>query len=307
VTAAKLEVVRVIAGVLGALALIGAPTGCGGDDSPTVEISSNLASPMAAEVLVDVSVLASATGAGNAMLGLQVYGTLASTPTVACSAGSIATALDGSTEQVTFDGCVDTGGTLGGDLSLKFSQDAGGALGNASATLDATVKNGAVTFALTGDYATSFNIESDSLAFELTSDSLEVEVSSLVPDDVLTLSSVDIQESLSSSAVTHPGMNDALSVSEKYRVNSGKFDGTFDVATTTPLTFQAGSQHPNAGVLTITGANDGSSNPVTTMTITIMGDETSTPPTGQGQIELDFGDTGPMYVSWAQLVALAVM
>jgi hypothetical protein len=62
-------------------------------------------------------------------------------------------------------------------------------------------------------------------------------------------------------------------------------------------------QHPFAGQILISGANH------TRLQITILGDETFTPPTGQGQIELQVdpgtGTFGaPIWTRWAERSAV---
>lgn len=311
--------------ILAAVALV---AGCSsGNSQPPLPLSETNAASVAAEALITTNqspfTVAVPTGAiitsGAAALRRLPPGTaqrltalatgrqgVDGTTTTACPAGgTLATTISGTAVTYSFNACVqDASTTING--TLKFTvQSSSASQTSISATFDLTVTSGALSFAESGGYTialTAAQNPSDDTRYELTGDHFDVALSAggVVRDEV-TLSSFDIvidqQLTSTDQQVQH----------FTYDVDSSRLAGHIAVMTTQDVTQTIDpiqpTLYPSAGQIVVTGANH------SRLQITILGDETFTPPVGQGQIELaiDAG-TGafgaPTWTSWAELSAM---
>lgn len=227
-----------------------------------------------------------------------------------CPAGGTATVTTaGTTVTYTFNACLqDASTTIDG--TLKFAvQQSSASQAALSATFDLTVTMGALRFAESGGYTvaiTAAQNPTDDTRYELTGDHFDVALSAggAVRDEV-TLSSFDIvidqQLTSTDQEVQH----------FTYDVDSSRLKGHITVMTTQDVQQTIDpiqpTQYPFAGQILVTGASH------TRLQITILGDETFTPPAGEGQgegqieLEVDPG-TGtfgaPIWTTWAELSAM---
>lgn len=226
------------------------------------------------------------------------------TMTSACPAGGSTTVTTaGTTVTYAFHGCADGVATLDGTLRFTVQQ-ASANQASLSASFDLTVTAGALTFNESGGYTivvkTAQN-PSDSTDYELQGDSLSISLSvgGAVRDDI-TLSHFDIGVSFQLTST------DQQVEHFSYDIDSSRLKGHISVMTTQDLKQVIDAimprEHPSAGQILLTGASH------TRLQITILGDETFTPPAGQGQVELQVdpgtGTFGaPIWTSWADLSA----
>jgi hypothetical protein len=308
-----------------ALALAAA-SGCGaGNSQPPLPLSESNAAEVAAETLIAtdqssftvqlpsgvISGVAAALrsldrGAAQRLAALAAGPQSADgTMTSACAAGGSATiTVAGSTVTYAFHDCAD--GTTKLDGTLRFTvQQSSANQASLTASLDLTVTIGALTLNESGGYSilvkTAQN-PSDSTDYELHGDSLSVSLSAggTLRDDI-TLSHFDIGISMQLTST------DQEVEHFSYDIDSSRLKGHITVMTTQDLKEVIDAfmprEHPFAGQILISGANH------TRLQITILGDETFTPPAGQGQIELQVdpgtGTFGaPIWTRWADLSAM---
>lgn len=245
----------------------------------------------------------------------NVHSAAAGTITIPCAAGGSFTAVtsaDGKTLTVTFADCSEVAGTSvsGTQTYTNLTVTTQGASDSISANVtDAlTIVVGTVSYAETGDYAFSFSANKtangafSTETFGLIGSSLAISVSkSGAVSDSVTLTNFDFNFEEDLTVSPHQ-----LYSSFNYTLASSRLDGKFTVATTQEfkqIVDPAGAHlYPYAGQLLITGANS------ERLQVTVLGDETFVPPTGEGQIELQLdpgtGSFGPaVWLSWATLSA----
>ncbi|HET9627062.1 MAG TPA: hypothetical protein VFP84_37140 [Kofleriaceae bacterium] len=290
--------------------------GCGGGDaSPTLALSSANSTQVASKVLVDsdsVSGISIPTAGGSASafapLATRALRRAASrvvgvapganaTQTDTCTGGGTITtdsnATPGATSAkatITYAACVEGDATLNGKLTANASVN--GTSITESATINLTITAGGAKIVESGDFTISFNLD-DTLggSSHITASSLSVAITSPAVTDKITLSDLDIATSV---------VNGESSATESYNVETQQLGGLFSVDTDTPVATASLALHPHAGQVTVTGAKNSK------LIITVLGDESFTPPAGQDQVklELDSGDgklAAAVYVSWAQL------
>jgi hypothetical protein len=239
----------------------------------------------------------------------------AGTVTIPCAVGGTFTAVtsaDGKTLTVTFADCSEVAGTsVGGNqtytnLTLTTQSTLDSISANVTDAL--TIVVGTVSYAETGDYAFSFSANKTASAgiatetFGLTGSSLSISVSKNgAVSDSVTLTNFDFNFEEDLTVSPHQ-----LYSSFNYTLASSRLNGQITVATTQEFKqiVDPAETHlyPYAGQLMIAGANS------VRLQVTILGDETFVPPTGEGQIELQLdsgtGSFGPaVWLSWATLSA----
>jgi hypothetical protein len=321
------------AGQIIAAALLVA-AGCGSDDSqPPLLLTEANAQAVASEALISAGqttsgvqtplgglafTAASSLRAADRLAVQRLVSRATAAPPVApgsateaCAAGGSTTTDSSSTSAtVTFNNCQEDASTrINGTLKLTIKTSSGGTSSDLSfsVTVNLTITAGALSFAESGGYDLSFKSSSDPNAtgseLELTGNRLTVSVSGGATSDKLTLSNfdVDVKQDLAST----PGQQIETI---DYDIDSSRLKGHIAVMTNDPvkqiLDGAVPHNFPHAGQVLITGATH------TRLQITILGDDTYTPPAGQGQVklELDAG-TGafgaPIWVSWTALAALA--
>lgn len=312
--------------VSAALVLAAASAGCGsGSSQPPLPLSESNAAQVAAEALIatnqspfTVQLPGGVTpGVAVALRSLdrgavQRLAALAGGPknadgtmTSACPvSGSTTVTTAGATVTYTFSDCTDGTTRLDGTLRFTVQQSSSNQV-SLSASLDLTVAVGALTFTESGGYSIAVKAAanpSGSIDYELRGDSLSVSLSvgGTVRDEV-TLSSFDIGISLQLTST------EQLVEHFTYDIDSSRLKGHVTVMTTQDIKQVIDAimprEHPSAGQILITGANH------TRLQVTILGDETFTPPAGQGQIELQVdpgtGTFGaPTWTRWADLSAM---
>ncbi len=313
-----------------ALALTAASTGCGGsgNSQPPLPLSESNATSVAAEALITtgqssftVQLPGGFTPGVAAALRSLDPGTvhqltaLATGPqnadgtmTNPCAAGGTETVtVAGTSTTITFDSCGQDASTrISGTLRFTAQQSS---TSNAtlSASFNLTVALGSLSFAESGGYTIAITLASnpsDNTAYELTGDSLSVALSvgGKLRDQV-TLSDFDIGISVQLTST------DQQVEHFTYDIDSSWLRGHISVMTTQDLAQVIDAfmprQYPSAGQILIGGANH------TRLQITILGDETFTPPAGQGQIELQIDPgTGafgaPIWTGWSELSAMVM-
>jgi hypothetical protein len=304
---------------LAAGALLAGLAACGGSGSDTAQaplaITSSNAPAVAAEAVItadqaQATVTAfpgssAALAAGARQLAHAVAQAPHADPvTESCGvSGTITTAMTATSATVTFAACVDAAGTsVNGMISysaLAVTTTGSGTAISASVSVNITATVGSLSYAESGGYNLMLTVGSSSGGlFSLTGDHLSLAVSGAVQDKV-TLSSFDIQ--VTDDTTASPAETDAK---VDYELDTTRLAGHISVSTTHDMKQLETGEHPYAGTVLITGANHGR------LQIAIHGDETYTPPAGQGQVELQV-DTGTgsfgasIWVSWDMLTALA--
>lgn len=318
------------------VALAAAATGCGDSDAdntqPPLPLGANNARSVAAEALIttgqgsftvllpgDLTFTPAVTAALRSLDpgAVQRLTALAAgrqdadgTMTSACAGGGSQTLTTaGSTLTFAFRGCVQSPSTTL-DGTVKFTVQAPSPGSNQiamAAAFDVTVMMGPLRFSESGGYdlvlRTAAN-PTDNTSYELTGDrfSVALDVGGQRRDQV-TMSRFEIgisqQLTATGQQVEH----------FQYDVDSSWLRGHITVMTTQDLRqifdLIDPHQYPFDGQILIRGAGD------TQLQITILGDETFTPPAGQGQIELqvdpgtgEFG--GPIWTSWSELTAMVM-
>jgi len=309
--------------------------GCGGSDDsqPPLVLTSANAQAVAAETLIAAAQttngvqnpLGGLAGAATSPVrgaGLRAAQRLASsatgaqpvapgTMTEACAAGGTTTTNATTTSAtVTYNNCQESATTrINGTLTLTFKTTSGGTSSDFSfsVSVNLTITLGTLSLAESGGYDLTFKSSSDPNALgsevALTGSHLSASVSGGPSSDKITLSNfdIDIKQDLTNTP------NQQIETID-YDLDSTRLKGHISVTTNTPVaqTLEAGIPHqfPHTGQVLITGANH------TRLQITILGDETFTPPAGQGQVEIEL-DTGtgtfaaPIWVNWTALAQLA--
>lgn len=305
-----------VLGFVGLVTTFGVLVGCGGGGapSPTLELTSANATNVASEALVDSHSLTQISlPAGNltafapaAVQGLrqalaraplgQAPNPAATSTTPCTGGGTVVTdgtdpspTATSANETVTYNACVDGGTTTNGTLKASVSRN-GNSL-TLSISVNLTIKSAAATLTETGGLSLSLDASTGAESTHITSDGITVAVDSTTIKDKITLSNLDISEMVDGSGNS--------SATESYAVETTRLGGLFSVDTDTAVATLETSQHPHAGKVTITGGKS------TKLEITILGDETFTPPAGQGQVMLVLNGGAAVYVSWADLEAAA--
>jgi hypothetical protein len=300
---------------LAAGALLASLAACGGSSSTSeapLAITSSNAPAVAAEAIITAGqtqgtvTIFPGSSAAAALGARQLARAVAQVPqaTTSCGvSGTMTTTMTATSATVTFSSCVETAGTsLNGMASysnVAVTTTGTGTKISASVSLDVTATVGTLSYAESGGYDMTLTIGSAAIdQFTLSGDHLSLAVSGPVNDKV-TLSSFDIDLSVDSAG--SPAQTDAK---VDYELDTTRLAGHISVSTTADMKQLETSEHPYTGTVLITGANHGR------LQITIHGDETYTPPTGEGQVELQI-DTGTgsfgasTWVSWDMLAALA--
>lgn len=310
-------------------ALVLAASGCGdaGSSQPPLPLGESNAAAVAAEVLITLGQdsfsvqLPSGVTAGAAALRSigpgMVHRLVAAatgpqradgTMTQPCALGGSETiTIAGATATLAFDHCaVDASTTFHGTLRLTgqlptttTSQT------SLTATFDLTLTVGALSFAESGGYTAVITVgqsPSAGTAEEVTGDRIRISLSAGGKlRDQIALSSFDIGISQQASSAGQQAEHFT------YDIDSSWLKGHFSAMTTQDLQQVVDlimpRQFPFAGQILVSGARH------TRLQITILGDETFTPPAGQGQIELRIdpgtGSFGaPIWTSWSALCAL---
>jgi len=305
--------------VVGALCLSAVLAACGGSDNsqPPLELSAANQEAVASEVLVGAGQVTSSGGSvggglGSAPIVVEAIkpqlqrlasnlrrnpGTpLPADETEDCEfGGSMTTSSNGTTSaKITYSNCAETSGVVLNGTINATAQISNSSI-SVSTSLDVTVTIGTLTIAESGDATLTLSTTGDASSFDMTSDHLEASIKdgNTVLDDI-TLSDLTIHVGTSTSR----GQSVA-SQSEKFHIDSSKLTGSFTVATSANVTVGSG-KYVAGGTLTITGANNSS------LKITIMGDETYTAASGEGQIKLEINGT-VTWTSWADLAATAAV
>ena len=309
-------------------ALLIAASACGGSDDsqPPLLLTEANAPSVAAEALIAAS--QTSTGAGSPLGGAAAAATRPAhelarraahdlmsrgpaaafdTMTEACAAGgSITTDSSGMSGTVTFNNCQEDANTkINGSLKLTIKTSSGGGSSEVafSVSVNITVTAGKLTFSESGGYDMVLNLGSADAEFELSGKRLTVSVSGGTVNDKLTLSDFDIDVK-ADSTVTPAEQSESID----FDIDSTRLKGHIAVATNAPVKQLVGAtparEYPHAGQVVVTGANK------SRLQITIAGDETYQPPTGEGQVklELDSGNgsfAAAIWVSWAALRAEA--
>lgn len=316
--------------ILPAAVALAAAAGCGGSGNaqPPLPISERNAMAVAAEMLVtlgqnsfSVQLPTAGTGAAAALrsLGPGVVQRLTAaatgpqnadgTRTQSCALGGTETiAVAGTTTTLTFDHCAaDASTTINGTYRYTGQLSSTTSQSTLTVSFDLTVALGALSFAESGGYTAVIQIAqspSDSTGEEVTGDriSISLSVGGKLRDQV-TLSSFDIGISQQTTSAGQQAEHFA------YDIDSSWLNGHVSVMTTQDLEQVVDlimpHQFPFAGQILISGASH------TRLQITILGDETFTPPAGQGQIELQIDPgTGvfgaPIWTSWSALSAMVM-
>jgi hypothetical protein len=315
-----------------ALALATASAGCGGSghSQPPLSISERNATSVAAEALITTGLdptsvqLPSGSTVGVAATlrsldpgALQRLTALATGPqnadgtmTRPCAvSGTVTIVTAGTSEMFTYNNCVQDpttdariNGTIRVTGQLPTSTPAQASL---TESFNFTVTMGSLSVVESGGYAIVVTIAqnpSDNTEYELTGDSFSISLSvGGRQRDQATLSSFDLDISLQLTST------DQQVEHFTYDLDSSRLQGHVSVMTTQDLEQVIDAftprQFPSAGQVLISGANH------TRLQITILGDETFTPPAGQGQIELQIDPgTGafgaPIWTSWSDLSAM---
>jgi archaellin len=232
------------------------------------------------------------------------------TMTEACAAGGSTTTVSSSTSAtVTFSNCQEDASTrINGTLTLTIKTSSGSTSSDLSfsVSVNLTITAGALSFAESGGYDLSLKSSTDPNAsgteLQLTGSHLSVSLSGGAASDKLTLSNfdIDVKQDLSNTP------NQQIETID-YDIDSTRLKGHISVMTNDPVKqiLDAGipREFAHAGQVLITGANH------TRLQITILGDETFTPPAGQGQVKIEL-DTGagsfgaPIWVNWTALKAM---
>lgn len=313
-----------------ALALAIASAGCGdpGTSQPPLPISESNATSVAAEALITtgqspftVQLPGVTTGAAATLRNLvpgavQRLTALATGPqnadgtmTNPCAvSGTVTVVTAGTSLTYTFDHCVadpSSHSQINGTVRFTGQPPTSTSMQySLSESLDVTLTTGSLSFAESGGFTIAVTIAqnpSDNTEFALTGDRLSV---SLSVDgklrDQVTVSSFDIDVS------TQLTSTDQQVEHFSYDLDSSWLKGHISVMTTQDIAqvidVVMPRQFPSVGQILISGANH------TRLQITIHGDETFTPPAGQGQIELRIdpgtGTFGaPIWTSWSELSA----
>jgi len=218
------------------------------------------------------------------------------------------------TTRVTFENCVETAG-ISMNGTLKYTglaltpSDSALAL-SATVDSDVTITQGELGYAETGGYTLDFTLMStpttglSSEVFDLHGDKLDISVTmGGAPLERIMLAGFDVHFEVDLTAAP-----ERTTSTISYTVASSRLAGEITVATTAPLAQltepATPRRFPYTGRLTISGISG------TRLQVTVLGDESYTPPASQAQVELQldmgFGSFGaPIWASWDALSATA--
>lgn len=289
---------------------------CGGDDGqPPLMITEANAPAVAGEVLIGTGqVTASGGGLGGLSSAPTVVSLMrpqlthlasglrrlpgrpvsAAPETEDCAFGGTKTTTQtGDTSaKITYNQCEDSDGAVTNG-TVSASVDIGGSSLSISASLDISITIGSVTIAESGDLTMTLGSDGGDLSsLDVSSDHLTVSVKNgNTVVDSLTMSNLTMHIGQTTS-----GGQTVATAHEKFDLDSSKLKGSFTVETSADVQSDSGSSYAFAGSLTITGASG------STLKITIQGDETSTPASGEGQIKLEVNGK-VLWTDWADLAA----
>ena len=302
-------------GTFGIAALVGCG-GSSGDPAPTLALSNDNAKSVASQALAGgtqaMSLGLPTIGAGATAFAPIVTRSLrdavsraarlvAAGQSTPCAGGGTMTTdgniTAGSTsgsETITFAGCIENAGgtdTLDGTVNVSGSQS-----GNSvsfSITVNLTAKAAGATITEVGDLSSS--IATDFSSISISSNQIAVTVTSPTINTKLTLSNLDIHESIAG------GIGGTATVNESYSIDASQLGGRFSVATNTALATATGGTQSASGELEITGAQN------TKLVVTVLGNENFVPPAGQGQIKvvLDTPGATTLYLNWSDVAAVS--
>src|SRR6202795_3486937 len=286
---------------------IGTPTTWSGSGAAAVGTAASAAVP-ASLGAIDRRVVQRLMSSANA---LPAAG---GTVTVPCAVGGSFTAVtsaDAMTVTVTFAGCSEVAGTsIGGTqtyTNLMVTTQSSLETISANVTDALTIVVGTVSFSVAGDYAFSFSANKTASGFStetfgLTGSTLAISVSkSGAVSDSVTLTNFDFSFEEDLTVSPHQ-----LYSSFHFVLASSRLNGEITVTTTEQFKQIVDPAEtrlfPYTGQLMIEGAAG------MRLQVTIFGDETFVPPTGEGQIELQLdsgtGTFAPAtWLSWAALAA----
>lgn len=296
--------------------------GCGGSDDsqPPLVLTEANAQAVAAEALIAAGQTTSGVQSPRGRivivqrLASRATGKQPAAPgsmTEACPSGGTTTTNGTTTSAtVTFNNCQEDANTrINGTLTYTVNTSGSGGTPtgfSVSVTASITVTAGTLSYAESGGYDLTFKSSADPNApgseFELTGSHLSTSISGGAVSDKLTLSNfdIDLKQDLSNTP------NQQIETID-YDIDSTRLKGHISVMTNDPVKqiLDAGIPHefPHAGQVLITGASH------TRLQITILGDETFTPPAGQGQVEIELdAGTGtfgaPIWANWTTLKSL---
>lgn len=315
-----------------AVALAVAATGCSGADSsqPPLPLDEANATAVAAEALITTGQTSftvqlpsgSIPGMAAALRSLDPGAVrrltaLATGPqdadgtmTQACPLGGSETITTaGTTVTFTLNNCVQDASTkINGTIRFTVQTSTTGANQvSLAASFDYTVTQGVASFTESGGYRVVIRTAenpSDSTEYELTGDRFSLALSvGGKPRDQVTVSNFDLDIT---TLLTTTGQQVEHFA---YDIDSSWLRGHVTVMTTQDLQQVLDLIMPRqfsfAGQILVTGASH------TRLQITILGDETFTPPAGQGQIEIQVdpgtGSFGaPIWTSWSELSAMVM-
>lgn len=225
----------------------------------------------------------------------------------ACAiSGSSTTTTSGQTSaKIVFAHCDDGDGkVLDGTLGYTIDTGSSSSALAFAVDVDLTVTEGNLVFEEHGGYKMTLTITltgSRLEEFELTGDGLDLTLSEGgAVRDQLTMSSFDFHTTVDVVA----GQGTESSSEVDYDIDSSRLGGSISVTTTNTMKQRDESHYPYTGTVVVTGAN------ATRLEITIHGDESYVPPSGQGQVELkvdsgtgSFGASA--WISWSVLASMS--
>jgi hypothetical protein len=299
-------------GTFGLAALVGCG-GSSGTPAPTLVLSNDNAKSVASQALAGGTQamslgLPTLTGGASAFAPIatralrdavsRVARPVAAGQSTPCPGGGTmttdgnitATSTSGS-ETITFAGCIqDAGGTDTLDGTLHVSGSQSGNSVSFSITVNLTAKTAGATVTEVGDLSSSFSTDFSSIS--ISSNQIAVTVASPTLNTKLTLSNLDIHESIAG------GLGGTVSVTESYSIDASQLGGRFTVDTNAALATGSDGAQSASGELEITGAQNSK------LTVTVLGNENFVPPAGQGQIKVVL-DTTTLYLNWSDVEAVS--
>lgn len=205
--------------------------------------------------------------------------------------GNITATSTSGSETVTFAGCIqDAGGTDTLDGTLHISGSQSGNSVSFSISVNLTAKAAGATITEVGDLSSSFATDFSSIS--ISSNQIAVTVASPTLNTKLTLSNLDIHESIAG------GLGGTVSVTESYSIDASQLGGRFTVDTNAALATASDGAQSASGELEITGAQNSK------LVVTVLGNENFVPPAGQGQIKVVL-DTTTLYLNWSDVEAVS--
>lgn len=297
-------------GSLAALAL----AACGGDSHSKLAITDDNAPAAASEAVVTgpaannpqspgTTSFLTASARSTQPLLRALHGRPAAE---ACSvSGTLDTQMSDTSITITFDNCNDGDDkVIDGKITYKVSGATTGSTLTFAATIDLTLTEGTLVFDESGSYTMTLVLTVSDTRLEdveLKGSGLELTVTEGgTVKDKLTLSDFTFHSTVDIAIDQSSEQTSDLD----YDIDSSRLGGEISVTTMTAMKQHEESEHPYAGLVNVTGASS------SRLQITIHGDESYTPPAGEGQVELKV-DTGTgsygssKWVSWAELDAMA--